>query len=170
MRNLSILRAHALTALAVIGVATGVPDAFAQPHITYTTTDVGDFRGGAGGIAVDASGVIYVSDTTSGDRGVMRYVPAGAGTYTPSTVANSAVVPAGLAVDAGGNLYILDESGKFQRYLHGSDSHQLGNPQPLRVGHRQRRQPVPDLREPGSERDALQWDVYAERHSYQRAE
>jgi sugar lactone lactonase YvrE len=111
-RNASILRTGVRAALAVIGIAAGMSDAVAQPHITYTTIDVGDFRGGTGGLAVDASGVVYVSDISSGGPAVMRYVPAGAGTYTPSTVTNSAVEPAGVAVDGSGNLYIVDETGK----------------------------------------------------------
>jgi Abnormal spindle-like microcephaly-assoc'd, ASPM-SPD-2-Hydin/NHL repeat len=111
-RNASILRTSVRAALAVIGIAAGMSDAVAQPHITYTTIDVGDFRGGTGGLAVDASGVVYVSDISSGGPAVMRYVPAGAGTYTPSTVTNSAVEPAGVAVDGSGNLYIVDETGK----------------------------------------------------------
>ena len=111
-RNASILRTSVRAALAVIGIAAGMSDAVAQPHITYTTIDVGDFRGGTGGLAVDASGVVYVSDISSGGPAVMRYVPAGAGTYTPSTVTNSAVEPAGVAVDGSGNLYIVDEMGK----------------------------------------------------------
>jgi sugar lactone lactonase YvrE len=110
-RNASILRISVRAALAVIGIAAGMSDAFAQPHITYTTIGVVDFRGSAGGIAVDASGVVYASETTSGVWAVMRYAPAGAGIYTPSTVPNSAVNPAGVAVDAGGNLYIVDELG-----------------------------------------------------------
>ena len=111
-RTASLFRPGVRAALAITALAAGVSNAVAQPHITYTTIDVGDFRGGAVGLAVDANGVIYVSDISSGGPAVMRYVPAGAGTYTPSTVTNSAVEPAGLAVDASGNLYIVDELGK----------------------------------------------------------
>ena len=111
-RTVSLFRPGVRAALAVIALAAGMSDAVAQPHITYTTIDVGDFRGTAVGLAVDAGGVIYVSEISLGAPAVMRYVPSGAGTYTPSTVTNSAVEPAGLAVDASGNLYIVDELGK----------------------------------------------------------
>jgi Abnormal spindle-like microcephaly-assoc'd, ASPM-SPD-2-Hydin/NHL repeat len=111
-RTASPFRPGVRAALAITALAAGVSNAVAQPHITYTTVGVGDFRGGAVGLAVDANGVIYASDISSGGPAVMRYVPAGAGTYTPSTVTNSAVEPAGVAVDASGNLYIVDEQGK----------------------------------------------------------
>ena len=111
-RTASLFRPGVRAALAAVALAAGMSDAAAQPHITYTTIDVGDFRGAAVGLAVDTGGVIYVSDISSGGSAVMRYVPAGAGTYTPSTVTNSAADPAGVAVDASGNLYIVDELGK----------------------------------------------------------
>jgi sugar lactone lactonase YvrE len=64
------------------------------------TTYVSGLNGGAGGLAFDKSGNLYVTDY--GDDSVVRFTPNRVGTVFASDLNN----PAGLAVDAAGNLYV----------------------------------------------------------------
>jgi sugar lactone lactonase YvrE len=74
-----------------------------------TTTDavatfVSGLAGGAGGLAFDNAGDLYVTDY--GDNSIVRFAPNGTRTVFASGLNN----PAGLAVDAAGNLYVASYS------------------------------------------------------------
>jgi len=58
------------------------------------------------GVAVDASGNIYISDLGLGE--VLRETPQSGGGYLKTIVASGLCDPAGVAVDASGNIYIAD--------------------------------------------------------------
>jgi sugar lactone lactonase YvrE len=60
------------------------------------------------GVAIDASGNVYVTDT--GNQRVLKLSPAN-GSYTQSTVASGFGFPWGVAVDFAGNVYVGDEGG-----------------------------------------------------------
>lgn len=60
-------------------------------------------------VAVDASGDVFVSDTTN--KQVIKLTPSGTG-YTQSIVMSGLVNPRGIAVDPTGNVYIADFGGK----------------------------------------------------------
>ena len=120
-RNASIFRSSVLTALAVIGLAAGVSDAVAQPHITYTSSYVADGFSNIAGIAVDTSGNVYISDSGNNHTEVVKETLAN-GAYTATILTTSAVNPAGIAVDSGGNIYIADSTGKVlkENYSNGT--------------------------------------------------
>ena len=79
-----------------------VSDAYQQTLLTSLS--------GVHGLAVDASGSVYVSQTA----GTMR-IPSEAGTLTPAdqiTIALGATAPTSVAVDALGNAYVADSAAK----------------------------------------------------------
>ncbi len=62
----------------------------------------------ATGVAVDASGSIYIACDGSNPYYVQRETPSGGGHYTQSTVGSGLTNPTGVAVDSSGNVYIAD--------------------------------------------------------------
>jgi sugar lactone lactonase YvrE len=91
------------------GVGTGPQIAFAPASnagapLSETTFDgTGVNSNTPNGIAVDAAGNIYLSETSSGK--VVRLAP---NTYTQTPVASGLAYPNGVAVDGAGNVYIAD--------------------------------------------------------------
>jgi sugar lactone lactonase YvrE len=69
------------------------------------TTFVSGLTGGAGGLAFDSSGNLYV--TNYGDNSIEKFTPGGVGTVFASGLNN----PAGLAFDSSGNLFVAEYVG-----------------------------------------------------------
>ncbi len=98
------------------------------PGDPYDSYDIGDGglatngilnTPGAGGLAIDSSGNLYVGDNGPWSAGIIRMVPVNSGTYFGEsmtandiytiTATDGVMGPEGIAVDASGNLYISAE-------------------------------------------------------------
>ncbi len=74
--------------------------------VASTCTVIGTgLKNPEGGLIIDGSGNVYVSDTGNGM--IKKFSPSGS-TYTVTTVASGLSSPMGLAFDSQGNLYVAE--------------------------------------------------------------
>jgi len=100
--NLSTLPVAAcLLVLPLAALAQGAPTA----HFIGDLSVIASGGGYPQGVAVDASGTVYIADTSNNQ--VLKETFS-AGGYTSSIVASGLADPEGVAVDAAGNVYIAD--------------------------------------------------------------
>jgi sugar lactone lactonase YvrE len=75
------------------------------PSIPVSMFDVGSGFNGPGGVAVDASGNIFVADSYNGQ---IQEILAAGGWTTTKNIATGLSFPSSVALDGGGNLYVAD--------------------------------------------------------------
>src|SRR5580658_2388349 len=86
-------------------VATDYSGAQASVHFAGIQSVIGSGLSECFGVAVDASGNVYIADTYN--NRVLMETPS-AGGYTQSVVAIGLNLPYGVAVDSNGNVYVAD--------------------------------------------------------------
>ena len=101
LEHLGILLAAACLLVLPSAVWAQTPTA----HFVGVVTVIASGGGYPQGVAVDASGNVYIADTSNNQ--VLKETFS-AGSYTPSMVASGLANPEGVAVDAAGNVYIAD--------------------------------------------------------------
>jgi len=94
-------------AFGVLGLAPGAR-AQAAAQFSYAQSTIGSGLNLPEGVAVDASGNVYIADFGAGD--VLKETLQSGGTYAQSTVVSGLNEPRNVAVDASGNVYITGPS------------------------------------------------------------